>query len=514
MKKQSASASAKAVDVLIIGAGLSGIGAACHLRRECPNKTFAIIERREAIGGTWDLFRYPGIRSDSDMYTFGYNFKPWTEPRVLADGPSIKKYVTETAREYDVEQHIQFGRKVLSANWSSAKKHWSVEVLDEASGKTETYTASFLLGATGYYNYDAGYRPKFEGESKFKGQFIHPQHWPENLDYTGKRVVIIGSGATAITLVPSMADKAEHVTMLQRSPTYILSVPGIDPVAARLQKYLPAKIAYRLNRTRNIGLQRFLYEASRRHPKLVRRMILGLIKKQVGDKVDMRHFTPSYNPWDQRLCVVPSGDLFKALRKGKASIETDVIDTFTADGIKLRSGETIKADIVVTATGLEVQMLGGVAVHVDGELVAPKDHLTYKGVMLQDVPNAAIVIGYTNASWTLRADLASEYVCRVINYMDKKGYKSVIPRDDEDSASEDTVMGALASGYIQRAADRLPRQGKRAPWRVVQNYLQEIPTMRRSPINDGVLEFDGKTSSKAKNATARLIKPFRMALGR
>jgi len=515
MQKQTASSSAvssaRSVDVLIIGAGLSGIGAACHLSRECPNKTFAIIERRDAIGGTWDLFRYPGIRSDSDMYTFGYNFKPWTEPRVLADGPSIKRYVTETAREFNVEPHIRFGRKVVSADWSSIKKHWKVEVLNEATSKSESYTASFLIGATGYYNYDAGYRPKFEGESKFKGQFVHPQHWPENLDYAGKRVVIIGSGATAITLVPSMTDKAAHVTMLQRSPTYILSVPAVDPVAAQLQKYLPSKIAYRLNRTRNIGIQRFLYEASRRHPKLVRRLILSRIKAQVGDKVDMRHFTPTYNPWDQRLCVVPSGDLFKALRKGKASIETDIIDTFTADGIKLRSGEKIKADIVVTATGLEVQMLGGVVVHVDGEPVMPKEHLTYKGTMLQDVPNAAIIIGYTNASWTLRADLASEYICRVINYMDRKGYQVVVPRDHEDSASDDTVMGALASGYIQRAADRLPRQGKRAPWRVVQNYLQEIPLMRRSPINDGVLEFDGRPSRQ--NVINRLIRPMRLATG-
>ena len=504
----------KAVDVLIIGAGLSGIGAACHLRRECPNKTFAIIERREAIGGTWDLFRYPGIRSDSDMYTFGYNFKPWTEPRVLADGPSIKRYVTETAREYAVDQHIRFGRRVVRADWSSAKKHWAIDVLNEATGQHEHYTAAFVIGATGYYNYDAGYRPPFPGESKFKGTLVHPQHWPETLDYSGKRVVVIGSGATAITLVPSMTDKAEHVTMLQRSPTYILSVPAIDPVAARLQRLLPDKIAYRLNRSRNIGIQRFLYVASRQHPKLVRRLILGVIRKQVGDKVDMRHFTPSYNPWDQRLCVVPNGDLFKALRKGKASIATDVIDSFTADGIKLRSGETIKADIVVTATGLEVQMLGGVALHVDGQPVVPKNHLTYKGVLLQDVPNAAMVIGYTNASWTLRADLTSEYVCRLLNYMDKKGYRTVVPRDHDDSGSEETVMGGLASGYIQRAADRLPRQGKRAPWQVVQNYLRDIPQMRHRPIDDGVLEFDGQPSRKRVDAVARFIAPLRTALSR
>jgi cation diffusion facilitator CzcD-associated flavoprotein CzcO len=389
-----------------------------------------------------------------------------------------------------------------------------VDVLNEATGKSETYTTSFLLGATGYYNYDAGYRPAFPGESKFKGQFIHPQHWPENPDYSGKRVVVIGSGATAITLVPSMTDKAEHVTMLQRSPTYILSVPAIDPLASRLQGLLPAKIAYRLNRSRNIGIQRFLYTASRRHPKLIRRLILSMIRKQVGDKVDMRHFAPTYNPWDQRLCVVPNGDLFKALRKGKASIETDVIDTFTADGIRLRSGEEIKADIVVTATGLEVQMLGGVALHVDGEPVVTRERLTYKGVMLQDVPNAAMVIGYTNASWTLRADLASEYVCRLLNYMDGKGHQVVVARDHDNSASEDTVMGALASGYIQRAADKLPRQGKRAPWQVVQNYLLDIPQMRHRPIDDGVLEFDGRPSRKGVNAVTRFIRPLRVALSR
>ena len=513
MQKKSAN-SANSVDVLIIGAGLSGIGAACHLRRQCPDKTFAVLERRDAIGGTWDLFRYPGIRSDSDMYTFGFNFKPWTEPRVLADGPSIRNYVTETAREYDVESQIRFKRKVVSADWSSAKSKWIVEALDESTGKTETYTASFVMGCTGYYNYDAGYRPKFPGESKFKGEIIHPQHWPENLDYSGKRVVVIGSGATAITLVPSMTDKAEHVTMLQRSPTYILSVPAIDPLAASLQRVLPAKVAYRLNRSRNIGIQRLLYRASRQHPKFVRRMLLGLIHKQIGDKVDMRHFTPSYNPWDQRLCVVPNGDLFKALRNGKASIATDHIETFTADGITLRSGEKIKADIIIAATGLDVQMLGGAELRVDGVPVKVKDHLIYKGVLVEGVPNAAIVVGYTNASWTLKADLASEYVCRLIKHMDKHGQRVVVARDLEGCGTGDTVLGGLASGYIQRAAGQLPRQGSRAPWQMAQDYLRDIPVMRRGVIEDGVLEFDGKPSTAQSARKTRWINPLRLALGR
>ncbi|MGH8455472.1 MAG: flavin-containing monooxygenase [Stenotrophobium sp.] len=506
--------SEKSVDVLIIGAGLSGIGAGCHLRRQCPGKTFAILERRDAIGGTWDLFRYPGIRSDSDMYTFGFNFKPWTEPRVLADGPSIRSYVRDTAREYDVESQIRFRRKVIRADWSSAQSQWTVEAQDEATGESEIYRASFVMGCTGYYNYDAGYRPEFPGEGKFKGQIIHPQHWPEGLNYDGKRVVVIGSGATAITLVPSMTDKAAHVTMLQRSPTYILSVPAIDPLAANLQRLLPAKIAYRLNRSRNIGIQRLLYRAARRHPKLVRRMLLGLVRKQVGDKVDMRHFSPSYMPWDQRLCVVPNGDLFKALRSGKASMATDQIETFTADGITLKSGEKIKADIVITATGLDVQLFGGIEMCIDGEPVPVNTRLTYKGVLVEGVPNAAIVFGYTNASWTLKADLASEYVCRLLKHMDQHGYRVAIAHDHEGCATEDTVFGGLSSGYVRRAADRLPRQGRKTPWQVTQDYLRDIPVMRRGAIEDGALEFDGKQSAARAPRKIRWINPLRVALDR
>ncbi|ULQ47645.1 NAD(P)/FAD-dependent oxidoreductase [Flagellatimonas centrodinii] len=495
-------------DVLIIGAGLSGIGAACHLVRECPKKSFAVLERREAIGGTWDLFRYPGIRSDSDMYSFGYSFRPWTEPRVLADGPSIRRYVNETAQEYGVDKHIRFGRKVLSADWSSALGVWTVEALDEQTGKAERYTAGFVIGCTGYYNYDAGYRPDFPGEKDFKGQIVHPQHWPETLDYKGKRVVVIGSGATAITLVPSMADTAEHVTMLQRSPTYILTVPAVDPIARNLQRLLPSKLAYRLNRGRNIAINRLLYRMARARPKVVKRLLLGLVRKQLGGTIDMRHFTPHYNPWDERLCVVPNGDLFKALRSGRASMATDHIERFTKTGIQLKSGEHLDADIIVTATGLDVQMLGGVKMAVDGEPVQINQLLTYKGVLVEGIPNAAIVFGYTNISWTLKADIASEYVCRLLKHMDRKGYTRVVPRDHGDNLTDDTVLGALSSGYIRRSADRLPRQGREMPWQVRQDYVRDAPMLRFGDIEDGCLEF--VRGSAAPVATAP---PARAAAG-
>ncbi|WP_022956535.1 flavin-containing monooxygenase [Perlucidibaca piscinae] len=500
-------------DILIVGAGLSGVGAACHLKRQCPGKSVTLLERRQNVGGTWDLFRYPGIRSDSDMYTFGFNFKPWTEPRVLADGDSIRNYVRETAKEFGVFDRIRFGRQVISADWSSRDALWTLQVRDDASDETETYTARYLLGCSGYYNYDQGFRPEFPGEADFKGQIIHPQFWPENLDYSGKRVVVIGSGATAITLVPSMADKAAHVTMLQRSPTYIMSVPAIDPVSKTLQAVLPEKLAYKLNRGRNVAIQRAIYEASRRKPEVVRRLILSLVARQLkGTSIEMRHFTPSYNPWDQRLCVVPNGDLFKALRSGKASMATDHIERFTEDGILLKSGETLKADIIITATGLSVQLFGGIKVSIDGKPVSVKDSVSYKGVLLEGIPNAALVFGYTNASWTLKADLAAEYFCRLVNYMDKHGHSTFqVPRIP-DVHTEDTVLGSLSSGYIRRAADQLPRQGTRAPFRVEQNYLADIPMLRFRPIADDVLQFDGKVAKASP--VERLAAPLRAALGR
>ncbi len=475
-------------DVLILGAGISGIGAACHLTRQCPDKRYAILERRDAIGGTWDLFRYPGIRSDSDMCTFGYSFRPWREPRVLADGPSIKRYVTETAAEYGVDKHIRFGRHVQQASWDSGRSVWTIEALN-AQGETERFEARYLMSCTGYYNYDQGFKPDFPGESKFKGQIVHPQHWPEDLEYSGKKVVVIGSGATAITLVPSMADTAAHVTMLQRSPSYVMTVPEVDPVTVRLTRFMPKRVAYAMARVRNIGLQRFVFRAARKRPKAMRRLLLSGVRKQVGPNVDMKHFTPSYQPWDERLCVVPNGDLFKTLRRGDASIVTDRIKSFTAKGIQLESGEHLDADIVVSATGLNVQMLGGVDVSVDGEPVVIKDHLTYKGILVEGVPNLAVVFGYTNASWTLKADLASEYVCRLIKHMDRNGYSRVVARDHEGCLTDDTVMGGLRSGYIQRAADRLPRQGSKAPWAVVQDYLRDIPALRFGSLEDPVLEY-------------------------
>jgi cation diffusion facilitator CzcD-associated flavoprotein CzcO len=499
-------------DVLIIGAGVSGIGMACHLKRECQGKRFAILERRQSLGGTWDLFRYPGIRSDSDMFTFGYNFRPWTGAKVLADGASIKQYVTDTARENDVERHIRYGVAVKTADWSGDEKCWKLTAENEKTGEVETYTASFLVGCTGYYNYDQGYKPDFPGEQNFKGQVVHPQHWPENLDYTGKKVVVIGSGATAITLVPTMAEKASHVTMLQRSPTYLIPLPSNDKVTLALQKVLPEKAAYRLTRARNISISRLLYERSRKSPKAMRRLFLSVIKRQLKGKADMRHFTPDYNPWDQRLCVVKDGDLFDAIKAGTASIKTDHIERFTDTGIRLKSGEELEADIIIPATGLDIQMLGGIQPKVDGQGVVLKEKVIYKNVMVEGMPNAAMIFGYTNISWTLKADIASEYLCRLINHMDRKGYQVVVPRDTENSLGNDTILGSLDAGYIKRAEDRLPRQGTHGPWKASQNYLQDVKILRFEPIEDGYLEFDGRRSQQASPEKAGFLKPLRSAL--
>lgn len=499
-------------DVLIIGAGVSGVGMACHLTKDCPGKSYAILERRHDLGGTWDLFRYPGIRSDSDMYTFGYNFRPWTGGKVLADGPAIKNYVRETAEEYGVSKNIRFGTAVKEANWSSEDKQWHVTAENEDTGETLTFTSRFLVGCTGYYNYDAGYKPQFKDEDKFKGQVIHPQHWPEDLEYEGKRIVVIGSGATAITLVPTMAEKADHVTMLQRSPSYLMPLPSTDLVTVGLQKVLPNKLAYKITRGRNITIARALFERSRKSPKAMRRLLLSIVRQQVGKNVDMRHFSPSYNPWDQRLCVVKDGDLFKALKSGKASMATDHIDRFTENGILLKSGQELEADIVITATGLDIQMLGGLEAKIDGTPVVMRDKVIYKNVMVDDVPNAAMIFGYTNISWTLKADIAAEYFCRLLNHMDKKGYEVAVPRDAENSATEDTMLGALDSGYILRANDRLPRQGSHGPWKSNQNYLEDVKILRFDPIEDGYLEFDGIRRVGKAARKAGLMAPLRSAL--
>ncbi|HZR35759.1 MAG TPA: NAD(P)/FAD-dependent oxidoreductase [Nevskia sp.] len=476
-------------DVLIVGAGLSGIGMACHLAMECPEKQVAILERRNAIGGTWDLFRYPGIRSDSDMFSFGYKFRPWNELKVLADGPSIRKYVTETAQQYGVDRKIQYGLKIVSANWSSEQKLWTLTALHEASGEQRTFRCSFLVSCTGYYNYDKGYLPHFPGVERFKGQCIHPQHWPENLDYRGKRVVVIGSGATAVTLVPAMAADAAHITMLQRSPSYIFSVPGFDKLSAVLRHVLPERWVYRLARWRNITLQRWIYKAARRWPDRVRALLLAGVRSKLGKDFDMRHFTPSYKPWDERLCAVPDADLFEAIKSGKASVVTDHIETFTERGILLKSGQQLEADIIVTATGLQVQTFGGVDLKVDGQPRPMSQLMMYKGVLLQDVPNMAWIIGYTNAPWTLKADIASQYVCRLLQHMRRRGLAVVTAKAPAGMAEDDTILGSLSSGYVRRAAHTLPRQGRALPWRVLHNYEVDRVTLLDDPIDDGQLSF-------------------------
>ncbi|HZZ97345.1 MAG TPA: NAD(P)/FAD-dependent oxidoreductase [Jatrophihabitantaceae bacterium] len=490
------------VDVLILGAGISGIGAACHLTRDFPQRSYAILERRHNIGGTWDLFRYPGVRSDSDMYTFGFNFRPWLDTKVLADGTSIRNYVNETAAEYGVPEHITFGRKATDASWSSEDGRWTVSAVDEAGGASETWTSDFLIVCTGYYDYDKGYRPELPGEHDFAGTLIHPQHWPDDLEYRDKRVVVIGSGATAVTLVPAMAQDAAHVTMLQRSPTYIVSLPAVDKISLAMRRVLPDKFNYRLARGRNILIQRAMYRFAQRRPAWMRKLVLAGARKHLGDDADLAHFNPKYNPWDQRLCVVPDGDLFNSLRSGKADIVTDTIDTFTPDGIRLTSGAELKADIVVVATGLQMQLFGGATLHVDGAPVAINRKLTYKGVLLEDVPNAAIVFGYTNASWTLKADLASEYVVRLLRYMDANGYTRAVARASDEERGTDSVMSGLDSGYVRRGDEQLPRQGKRAPWRVLNDYLRDAPMMRRGRIDDGVLQFSRTPARRSEKQPA------------
>ncbi|EGD45149.1 monooxygenase, flavin-binding family [Nocardioidaceae bacterium Broad-1] len=483
------------VDVLIVGAGLSGVGVASQLTRERTGRTYAILERRTAMGGTWDLFRYPGIRSDSDMFTFGYGFRPWHGTKVLADGPSIKRYIEETADEYGVTRHTHFGRKVVSASWSSERGLWTTTALDETTGEAEEWTSHFLVGATGYYDYDQGHRPVFPGEDRFQGDLIHPQHWPEDLDHTGKRVVVIGSGATAITLVPNMAEKAEHVTMLQRSPTYVVPVPADDPVSAAFNLLkVPSRAVYGTGRVRNILLQQGMYRFCRTAPQAARKAILAAIRAQVGGEVDMKHFEPSYNPWDERLCVVPNGDLFSVLRRGEASIVTDTIDTFTETGIRLASGEELPADIVITATGLKIQLLGGMRVEVDGDPVDTRDRMLYKGTLVEGVPNAMIVMGYTNASWTLKADLAGAYLCRLLKHMARNGHGQVVAEAADDDREEVSVMGAsMRSGYIQRGDAVMPRQGKRAPWQIRQDYLYDTRELRLRSVDDPNLRFTSRT---------------------
>lgn len=476
------------VDVLIVGAGLSGIGAAVHLTKRCPGKSFAIVEGRERLGGTWDLFRYPGIRSDSDMYTLGYNFKPWTARKAIADAPSILKYLHETVDEYKLEDRIRFSRKVVNASWSSTDALWTVS-LNHGDGSSSTIKCNFLHMCSGYYSYDEAHSPDFPGKEAFAGQIVHPQFWPENIDYAGKKVVVIGSGATAVTLVPSMAETAEHVTMLQRSPTYIVSLPGEDKWALRFRKIMPGKLAYLFTRWKNVLWGLFTFNLARNKPKAFKKRILDMVKEEMGEGVDMTHFTPSYNPWDQRLCLVPDSDLFSAIKSGKASVVTDHVERFTKEGIALKSGETLEADIIVTATGLKMLTGGSAAIEVDGEPVIFGEKINYKGVMFSGVPNFGMTMGYTNASWTLKADLTSEYVCRLINFMDKNGTPIATPTLPADGSVGTEPMLDFTSGYVQRAIKDLPKQGDRKPWRLNQNYPKDIINLRHKTVDDGVLVF-------------------------
>lgn len=473
------------VDVLIVGAGLSGIGAACQLKTGHPDRSIAILESREASGGTWDLFRYPGIRSDSDMFTFGYRWRPWPGDTALADGDRILDYVRTVAEEYDVDKLIRYRYRVTAADWDTATARWTVQV--EHDGAALTMTCSFLWGCTGYYDYDEGHAPVFPGVDDFAGELVYPQFWPEGLDYAGKNVVVIGSGATAVTLVPSMSPTAGHVTMLQRTPTYIIPQPGTDSWAKRLAP-LPEKLTYPIVRWKNVLRMAASYQLTRKFPEKSKALMRKFTEPQLPDGIAYEeHFQPPYNPWDQRLCVVPNSDLFKALRSGKADVVTDTIETFTPTGIRLTSGAELDADIIVSATGLKLKLFGGIDITVDGVVQEPSEQMTYKGLMVSGLPNFAFTIGYTNASWTLKADLVGEYVVRLLSHLDRTGARSVVPVRDPE-VGERPFMD-LASGYIQRALDGLPRQGDRAPWMLKQNYLVDIRTIRRDKIDDGVLSF-------------------------
>ncbi len=476
-------------DVIVIGAGLSGIGAGYRLQTRCPRKRYVILEARSDIGGTWDLFRYPGIRSDSDMFTLGYPFRPWKEAQAIAGGPAILKYVRDTAQEFGINRHIRFQQRVQSASWSSEEARWLVEVKAGANGETVRYTCDFLYGCTGYYRYDSGYEPKFPGVERFRGRFVHPQHWPEDLDYTGKKVVVIGSGATAVTLVPAMASQAEHVTMLQRSPSYILNLPNHDPIANGLRRMLPAAAAHRIVRWKNILISMGIYQFARRAPDFARRMLKQGAARSLpqGYEVD-KHFNPRYKPWDQRLCLIPDADLFKAINSGRASVVTDQIETLTERGIQLQSGQHLDADIIVSATGLQMLALGGVQLYVDEKAIAPGEAFIYKGTMLGNVPNFGFCVGYTNASWTLRADLASTYICRVLNHMERHGYKTCIPQCDVSSLEARPLLD-LTSGYVTRASANLPKQAAKKPWLIRQNYVLDMLTMKVSRVEDGILQF-------------------------
>lgn len=480
---------AEYVDVLIVGAGLSGICAAYYLQTRSPGKSYAILEGRDSIGGTWDLFRFPGMRSDSDMYTLGYSFHPWHNPQAIADGPSILGYIRQTAQEFRIDGAIRFGHRVRRAEWSSADARWTVEVERGSEQERVRLSCSFLYMCSGYYDYAQGYAPQWPGLTQFAGRIVHPQHWPPDLDYAGKRVVVIGSGATAVTLVPAMAEQAAHVTMLQRSPSYIVAQPTQDATATWLRRHLPLRLADPIIRWKYVLTGMYFYNLTRRRPALARRMLLDQVQQQLGPDYDVAtHFSPRYNPWDQRLCLAPNGDLFAAIRAGKVSVVTDHITTLTPRGLRLRSGTELAADVIVTATGLAMRLMNGVQLVVDGVPLEVGQTMSYKGMMLSDVPNLAITIGYTNASWTLKCELTSRYVCRLLNYMDRHGYLMCTPRKHDRSISEEPLL-SFTSGYVQRALPSLPKQGARRPWRLYQNYLLDLLALRFGRLDDGTLEF-------------------------
>ncbi|MEV7043185.1 NAD(P)/FAD-dependent oxidoreductase [Amycolatopsis sp. NPDC051061] len=487
---------AEHLDVLIVGAGLSGVGAACRLQERLPGKTYAVLEARDTIGGTWDLFRYPGIRSDSDMFTLGYPFRPWKDPKAIADGPSILSYIQETAAAHGVVDRIRFGHRVVRASWSSSDALWTVSTEHGA-----TFTCRFLYLCSGYYSYDSGHVVDFPDRSEFAGEIVHPQHWPASLDYAGKQVVVIGSGATAVTLVPAMAAQAARVTMLQRSPSYIVARPGKDALADRIRALLPEKLAHRMVRGKNVVMGTLFFQLMRRLPRRAAQALRDRVAAQLPASIPVDpHFVPSYDPWDQRLCLVPDADLFRALRSGKADIVTDRIARFTASGVLLESGRSLPADVIVTATGLRLVAFGGIALTVDGRAIEPGEQRAYKGMMFGGVPNLAWCVGYTNNSWTLRADLTSQYVCRLLGYLDRRGYAYCAP----DAASASTAgrprpIVDLASGYIKRAAPGLPKQGERRPWMMRQNYLLDLADMRFTRVDDGVMRF-GRAEDRAPAA--------------
>ena len=476
------------VDVLIVGAGLSGIGAACHLKRLCPGRSVAIVEGRQALGGIWDLFRYPGIRSDSDMYTLGYSFRPWTGEKSIADGPSILQYLQDTAHDHGIDRQIRYGHRVRRAAWSSAEARWSVEI-ERDGGEVVRLQAAFLLMCGGYYDYDQGHTPAFPGRERFKGRVVHPQQWRDDIDYAGQRVVVIGSGATAVTLVPELAKLAAHVTMLQRSPTYMVTRPSVDGLARWLLRFMPARVAHGLTRWKNLLLGMYIFRLCRRQPQRVKAGMIRLVRQQLAPGYDVAtHFTPRYNPWEQRLCLVPDGDLFKAISAQRASVVTDRIASFTETGLLLESGAELPADLVISATGLKMKVLNGVEFSVDGRRLEAARLVNYKGVMFGGVPNLASVFGYTNASWTLKSDLASGFVCRLLNHMQRTGARQCVPRADDPAMTTEPWVD-FSSGYFLRAFDQLPKQGTKKPWKLNQNYLADLMTLRYGALADGVMRF-------------------------